>query len=232
MKKGEKMSEESRRKMSELKKGKPSPRKGIRSPNIKGKYFDCAICGQSFYRSPGQIADCKGTLPKTCSRACNAVVLSGHGNPFWNKKHSLETRAKMSLAKKGKPSPQKGLPGKIPNAETRRKLSAVMKQRWEEHRDEMIARLPKGSRYPYYKSPGLKRHRKQFTPRQRREWTEKECAYCGDIENLILDHIIPIFDGGYNHRANAQTLCQPCNLWKTYSVDLPRYHAALALQRG
>src|SRR3990172_3862766 len=221
MKKGEKMSEASRLKMSQMKKGKPSSRKGIRLPNIKGQYFNCAICGKSFYRSPGQIAGCRGILPKTCSRNCFAQLVSGQGNPFWNKTHSPEVREKMCLAKKGKPSPKKGLPGKIPDAETRKKMSDSLKRRWIEYRDELLARLPKGPHHPYYKSPELRRHRKQFTPRQRREWTGKGCVYCGCTEDLVLDHIVPIFDGGYNLQANAQTLCQPCNLWKTYFIDLP-----------
>lgn len=42
-------------------------------------------------------------------------------------KHSEETKEKMSLAKKGKPSPKKGKLGKIPSLETRQKLAIALK---------------------------------------------------------------------------------------------------------
>ncbi len=38
-----------------------------------------------------------------------------------------------------------------------------------------------------------------------------ECAHCGAIENLEVDHIEPITRGGTNHRDNLQALCSTCN---------------------
>ncbi len=66
------------------------------------------------------------------------------------------------------------------------------------------------------------RHRRIFTPSQRRNWKDTECKWCGAKTRLTLDHIIPVMDGGLNVKTNAQTLCQPCNLWKCKFVDLPR----------
>lgn len=38
-----------------------------------------------------------------------------------------------------------------------------------------------------------------------------ECAFCGDTENLQLDHIIPIAKGGKTELGNVQILCAFCN---------------------
>lgn len=50
----------------------------------------------------------------------NAGKYSGSSNPFFGKKHSLETRLKMSLRRKGKP-------GRKHSVETRKKLSEQRK---------------------------------------------------------------------------------------------------------
>lgn len=41
-----------------------------------------------------------------------------------------------------------------------------------------------------------------------------KCAYCGNTENLQLDHIIPIIKGGKNIEENIQVLCRKCNIKK------------------
>lgn len=38
-----------------------------------------------------------------------------------------------------------------------------------------------------------------------------ECAACGAIEQLTVDHIQPLAKGGSNTRENLQCLCWPCN---------------------
>lgn len=58
------------------------------------------------------------------------------------------------------------------------------------------------------------------------------CSYCGSTDDFVLDHIIPVFDGGDNWFENCQTLCRPCNLWKIYYIDLPRFKANLARPKG
>lgn len=40
------------------------------------------------------------------------------------------------------------------------------------------------------------------------------CLCCGALDNLTIDHIIPLSKGGLDHPTNMQTLCQPCNLAK------------------
>lgn len=37
------------------------------------------------------------------------------------------------------------------------------------------------------------------------------CLRCGSAEDLTLDHIVSLADGGSNRDDNLQTLCLPCN---------------------
>ena len=194
-----------------------------------GSYFTCPVCGKEFYRTPGQI---KAGSIKTCSKECFGISMKGGGNPFWGKAHTDETRRVVSASRKGKCVGNKNALGYKHTDEARKKIAEASRRTWNEQREKMIASLPRGEENRFHKPPELRRYRKEFTPRERREWTADNCAYCGSTEFLELDHIIPIFDGGVNERANAQTLCRGCNLWKIKFVDLPRYHARLALQGG
>lgn len=45
-----------------------------------------------------------------------------------------------------------------------------------------------------------------------------KCVYCGAIENLQLDHIIPFSKGGATSLENLQILCQKCNLDKSNKI--------------
>ena len=45
------------------------------------------------------------------------------------------------------------------------------------------------------------------------------CAYCSSMENLEIDHIIPLSRGGREDEDNMQILCRQCNRKKFNSVD-------------
>lgn len=41
-----------------------------------------------------------------------------------------------------------------------------------------------------------------------------KCVYCGSSENLQIDHIKSVYNGGENRIDNLQTLCKSCNTRK------------------
>ena len=197
-----------------------------------GREFPCkGGCGKLVYRNAyDQLIKRKFTCG---SPECKTAAFSGKNNPFWGKKHSEETRRKIREGRAKNPPKGTGPPkGFKHTEEARRKIGEASKRLWREKRQEMIASLPRGVDHFYYKSPKERRYRQNWTPVQRRDWTGTQCAYCGDTEDLVLDHIIPLFDGGDREHCNAQTLCRACNLWKVVYVDLPRYKAQLDSQGG
>lgn len=208
-----------------------SPRRGHRGPNAnrKGQTFACKTCGKEFYRTPGQI---KLGSTKTCSKACLSQYKMGKGNPFWGKSHTEKTKRKISTSRTGAALGNQHAKGYKHTEESKKRISEASKKLWKDRRDIMMASRSRGWSHANYKPPEERRYRKQFTPYQRKNWKDKRCAYCGTADNLELDHIIPIFDKGSHTQGNAQTLCRGCNLWKTKHVDLPRYHAKLAVQGG
>ena len=46
-----------------------------------------------------------------------------------------------------------------------------------------------------------------------------KCKICDSIENLCIDHIIPISKGGENKIENYQTLCKSCNSIKKDKIE-------------
>lgn len=203
-------------------------------PNVKtGQELPCMICGKMVYRTRAYLA--RGHRKHTCGAAfCVSESMRGENNPFWGKIHDEETRVRIRAGRrnnppKGKTGPPKGYRH---TPEARAKIKAALQRRWLESRDKMLAALPRGLDHHYHKEPVQRRHRKHFSALQRREWTAEKCLWCGSTERLNLDHIIPIFDGGTNDRCNAQTLCHPCNLWKSNFVDKPRYLAGLGSKGG
>ena len=201
--------------------------KGAKRGQHSGQFFTCPICGKEFYRLPSQIA--RG-LTKTCSKACLGIYFTSGNNPFWGKTHSAETRAKLSASHTGVKTGPNKKKGRIPDAEERGKRSERMKLFWRTHREKMRANLPRGENHPFHKNPIERRYRTEWTPTQRRDWKDAQCLWCAGTDALVLDHIIPIFMGGGRYRANAQTLCQTCNTWKLWHIEVPQWHALQAAQ--
>ncbi len=44
----------------------------------------------------------------------------------------------------------------------------------------------------------------------------EECELCGSTENLVIDHIIALSQGGSNDLSNLRTLCQSCNMKQSW----------------
>lgn len=42
-----------------------------------------------------------------------------------------------------------------------------------------------------------------------------KCVYCNSEENLQIDHIVSVYNGGQNKICNLQTLCRSCNARKS-----------------
>jgi 5-methylcytosine-specific restriction endonuclease McrA len=156
--------------------------------------------------------------------------MSKESNPFWGKNHSPAVKIALKAIRTAAPSGKRrsGPPkGYHHTPEAKAVMSKIMKQRWIDNRDAMLARFQTPP-----KSREEQRYRKNFTPWQRRNWKSDKCLWCETTESLVLDHTVSVRDGGLNIKENAQTLCQPCNLWKSVNVDRPMHLARLALQGG
>lgn len=193
-----------------------------------GQTLPCMICGEPFYRRRSYI---ERGIRKSCGKPeCKSASMSGANNPFWGRTHDADTLAKIANTKRARGGPKKrtGPPkGYQHTPEARAKISEALRQRWLNNREKMLANHP-----PKLTPREEQRYRRNFTPLQRREWKAEACVWCEATENLVLDHIIPVMAGGTNHRANAQTLCQPCNIWKMKYVDRPFLLAKLGSEGG
>lgn len=163
----------------------------------------------------------------TCgARECRSKAVSGENNPFWGKIHDEATRIRIREGKRSRPNKGRSrmLEGNKQSPEARAKMSEAQRKRWAENRDKILAsRAEKRIETPRE----FLRYRRNFTEVQKQEWKQSFCCWCGAKENLVLDHIIPVMCGGTNVRQNAQTLCQPCNIWKMSHVDRPLFLAGL-----
>jgi 5-methylcytosine-specific restriction endonuclease McrA len=102
----------------------------------------------------------------------------------------------------------------------REKLSENTRLMWE------LGKLtkdlfPLGDKHWNWNPDRIRVYRKgvYFTKKQRKELLKDECEWCGSRDNLQLDHITAIINGGTNIRDNAQTLCRECNNLKRDIID-------------
>ena len=176
----------------------------------RGEELTCAICGETFYRQKSRLRE--GRV-YTCSQACRikageAKIIDRTkprphrklgetieccicGTSVYRKKSMIERRIAQTCG-------------------DRDCISAYSRSLW--------GLPPLTEKQKKYKK-GPARRATNFTAKQRVEWIGTECAKCGTPENLCLDHIIPVSAGGESSFKNAQTLCQPCNIWKSNHED-------------
>lgn len=60
-------------------------------------------------------------------------------------------------------------------------------------------------------------HKTQFIEQVVERDGSRLCALCGSNDRIVLDHIIPISQGGPSELKNFQLLCTPCNQNKAYN---------------
>lgn len=64
-----------------------------------------------------------------------------------------------------------------------------------------------------------------FIPKEVREQVyikyDNRCVKCGSKENLTIDHIKPLSEGGENIKPNMQLMCYDCNVLKGNKYKLP-----------
>ena len=126
-------SEDARRKMSEAKKGKPAHNKGKPMSEEQKKKLSEANKGKPSNKKGIPLSE--ETRRKISENHCDC---SGEKGPFYGKHHSEESKRKMSLAKKGKPAHNKGVPmseehkKKLSDKNKGKKLSEETKQKMSE----------------------------------------------------------------------------------------------------
>ena len=192
-------------------------------PKRKGKEFNCQICNKVFYRSPAQIAN--GSF-KHCSKACLGQAMMGSWHPFKGRRHSENSKKKISANRKGQCLGNQNAKGYRHTKEARQKITEASRKLWAEKRDKMLESLPRGPANHAWRD--TVRYIREFTPRQKREWRKDKCEWCGSTDTLQLDHILPVWFCDLRIQENSQTLCQKCNLWKRDFIETPMYFARQA----
>lgn len=133
-------------------------------------------------------------------------------------KISEETRKKLSLAKKGKPSNWKG---RTASLETRLKMSSSRK--------EYFLRINPNYRYDPRDKREIRKERIRLNggSHSSGEWHNLKAQYnwrCPSCKReepeikLTKDHIRPVSRGGSDNIENIQPLCEMCNVNKNTKV--------------
>lgn len=178
---------------------------------LNGKTLTCAVCQSEFYRPKSMIEAGKSRF---CSEPCR---MKGY---------------ELGLIDRTGPRPNRLLGSEITcvvcNKTVYRKKSMIDRNIDKTCGDKKCVstysrslwNLPPRDESVIDKPKHIRKYRKNnFTALQRKEWLGDKCAMCGSVDNLCLDHIVAVCNGGNAVRENAQTLCQPCNNWKAANVD-------------
>jgi hypothetical protein len=142
--KGKPHSEETKRKQSELKKGKNNPMYGKTHSEESRKKHSEAMKGKTHSEETRtKISEKnKGKTHSEETKRKQSERVKGENNPMYGKKHSEESRKKQSEAKKGENHPQYG---KSPSEETIRKRSEALKGKtWSDELRQKMIGMKKG----------------------------------------------------------------------------------------
>ena len=154
----------------------------------------------------------------------------GAQNPFYGRRHSPETIAKISASRKGKAMGNQNAKGYRHTPDAIEKIRTRSQQLWQERfANPALLNFKPHLLHRFHGIRGRIREG-EWSPPQRKAWRGKRCDWCGSTKQLNLDHIIPRFLGGPRTQANSQTLCRQCHLWKDKHIDLPMWQSLQAAQ--
>lgn len=187
---------------------------------------NCEQCGAKMERE-SKYSHKQFLTRRFCSPRCKGIVQKP-ANLIHTQKHTPESRLKMSIANKGRPS---GMKGKHHSEATKKLLRenglGEKSFLWIDGRSSDVE---------YQRFRGrLKVHRRRMAPgsHSHQQWCELKkkfgftCPACLLPEpqiKLTTDHVVPIFLGGSNDIGNIQPLCGKCNSKK--SLKIIRYEVA------
>jgi len=89
-----------------------------------------------------------------------------------------------------------------------------LQQKWQQENPERLKALSCNS-YARRRARKVQNGIYKVTNKDLVRMYEKPCVFCGEHENIQIDHVIPIAKGGVHGIGNLQTLCQSCNSKKS-----------------
>jgi len=161
-------------------------------------------------------------MQKTCTKcnqtkdiACFTRRRKESNTPQWESRcNSCRNKANMTM-----PSYQTRLMGvykKNLSDEERKKNKLKCNKKWRENNKDKWSYLNRVNRH----------RRRALGALSLTEWEEKlnrlgrKCLACFSVEEITIDHKIPVAKGGNNDIGNLQPLCMTCNKKKfTKSID-------------
>ena len=197
---------------------------------------DCKQCGkhykgQGMYFCSRKCASLARRGEKKSKEFCTAMSKKMRGNAnARGVKHGQEYKNKLAKIVKGQwENPglrKKKIDGMKAFWQTEKgkkqkvRLSLQTAKMWREKRLKADL-LPHGKKHWNYNLDRIDCYRKgvYFSKAQRKRLLKDKCEWCGSTENLQLDHITAIMNGGTNKDENAQTLCRECNNLKRDLID-------------
>jgi hypothetical protein len=140
-----------------------------------------------------------------CQCGCGEEVKSGNkyinGHYWIGKKHSEETKKKMSESKRG----QQTFLGYIHSEETKKKMSkSHLGRKLSKETKKRMSESKKGSKHPNFQ------HGKKYILRQHKQHKKEECLFNCESEYYCLHHK-PEIENIFNWEGRLINLCRKCH---------------------